>query len=120
MPGDSVCIPSAGSASATSTAVAAPAETTGCARTRSSTKPQTRDCPPARWRRRPTNGTRPFSVQPFSPSHESIAGRNVSEPIIATATTVMVPTPKETNTDEPDSSIPAIEVSTMKPDTTTA
>ena len=27
------------------------------------------------------NGTRPFSVQPFWPSHDSIAGRNVSEPM---------------------------------------
>ena len=67
-----------------------------------------------------TIGTRPFSVQPFSPSQESIAGRNVSDPITATATTAIVPTPNDTNTDEPESSMPPIEMSTTKPDTTIA
>ena len=120
MPGDSVCMPSAGSASATSSAVATPAEMSGRARTRSRIQLHARDWPPPRWRIRPRIGTRPFSVQPFSPSQESIAGRNVSEPTTATATTVIVPTPNETNTDEPDRSMPAIEISTMKPDTTIA
>ena len=113
-------MPSAGSAIATSSSAARPAETFGRARTWSSIQPHARDLPPPRWRSRPSTGTRPFSVHPLSPSHDSIAGRNVSEPITATATTIMVPTPNETNTAEPDSSIPAIEMSTTKPDTTIA
>ena len=39
-------------------------------------------------RRRCTNGIRPFSTR--SPSFESTAGRTVSEPSIATATTIIV------------------------------
>ena len=113
-------MPSAGRASATSTAAATPAEIFGRASTRSRIQPQVRERPPPRWRSRPRTGTRPFSVQPFSPSHDSIAGRNVSEPTTATATTVIVPTPNERKIDEPDSSMPAIEISTMKPDTTIA
>ena len=115
-----MCMPSAGSAVATSSSAASPADTFGRASTRSSTQLHARERPPPRWRSRPRTGTRPFSVQPFSPSQESIAGRKVSEPMTATATTIIVPTPKEMNTAEPDRSIPAIEMSTMKPDTTIA
>ena len=52
--------------------------------------PQMRPSLPSR-RRRPTNGTRPLSTR--SPSHASTAGRTVSEPNMATATTMIVPRP---------------------------
>ena len=43
---------------------------------------------------------RPFST--LSPSRESRAGRTVSEPTIATATTIIVPTEKDMNVLSPD------------------
>ena len=54
--------------------------------------PQMRPSPSSR-RSRWTNGTRPRST--LSPSLESSAGNTVSEPSIATATTVIVATPKD-------------------------
>ncbi len=82
--------------------------------------PQTRDSPLVLWRRLATHGTRPFSVQPFWPSQESIAGSTVSEPITATATTRIVPMPKETNTALPARNMPAIAAMTVKPEISTA
>ena len=57
---------------------------------------------------------RPFSTR--SPSFESTAGRTVSEPIIATATTIIVPIDIEMNVLSPENSIPAIAISTVMPE----
>ena len=51
-----------------------------------------------------TNGTRPFSTR--SPSFESTAGRTVSEPSIATATTRIVPTANDMNVALPVRNMP--------------
>ena len=66
-------------------------------------------------RRRPTNGIRPFSTR--SPSFDRIAGSTVSEPSIATATTIIVPTEKDMNVLSPDRNIPAIAIRTVMPET---
>ena len=95
-------------------------DTTGRASTRSRIAPHTRDSPWLRWRRPPSQGTRPFSVQPFSPSHDSIAGSTVREPSTATATTRIVPTPKETKTALPARNMPAIATITVRPEIRTA
>ena len=79
--------------------------------------PQKRLSPPVR-RRRPRNGIRPFST--LSPSFESSAGSTVSEPSIATATTIIVPTEKDMNVLSPERNMPAIAIRTVMPDTSTA
>ena len=56
----------------------------------------------------------------LSPSLESTAGSTVSEPSIATATTSIVPTEKDMNVVSPDRNMPAIAISTVKPETSTA
>jgi hypothetical protein len=55
-----------------------------------------------------------------SPSVASSAGRKVTEPTIATATTIIVPIANEANVTLPVSSIPAIAIITVIPDTSTA
>jgi hypothetical protein len=65
-------------------------------------------------------GTRPFSSQFFSPRNESIAGRKVSDPSMATATTSVVPMPKPTKIGLPANSSPAIAVITVRPEISTA
>ena len=62
-----------------------------------------------------TNGIRPFSTR--SPSFESTAGRTVREPIIATATTSIVPTEKDMNVLSPERNMPAIAIRTVMPET---
>ncbi len=119
-PGLIVCRPSAGIASATISPPAITSETTGRARTRPTIAPQTRDSPLVRWRSLETYGTRPFSVQPLRPRNESIAGRTVSEPTIATATTRIVPTAKDSKTALPARNIPAIATMTVMPEMSTA
>ncbi len=64
------------------------------------------------------NGTRAFSIP--SPSLLSIAGRNVIEPSIATATTRIVPTAKEVKVELPARNMPAIAIITVTPETSTA
>ena len=64
------------------------------------------------------NGIRPFSTR--SPSQDKTAGSTVSEPIIATATTRIVPIPNEMNIWSPENSIPAIATITVMPETSTA
>ena len=59
-------------------------------------------------------GTRPFST--LSPSLESTAGRTVTEPSTATATTSIVPTAIEVKTALPAISMPAIAISTVTPE----
>ncbi len=49
-----------------------------------------------------------------------IAGRTVTEPMIATATTSIVPMPSEMNTALPVRSIPAMAVITVSPEIRTA
>ena len=119
-PGLTVFIENAGMESATSRPPARIAESSGRFRTRSRIAPQTRDSPLVLWRRLATHGTRPFSVQPFWPSQESIAGSTVSEPITATATTRIVPMPNETNTALPARNMPAMAAMTVKPEISTA
>ena len=59
------------------------------------------------------NGTRNRST--LSPSAERIAGRTVSEPITATATTIIVATPKGANP-SPAKSKPPIATMTIAPE----
>ena len=73
---------------------------------------------PAMRRMRWRNGIRPFSTR--SPSLESTAGSTVSEPSIATATTSIVPTEKDMNVLSPERNMPAIAISTVMPETSTA
>ena len=107
----------AGAARARRIAVAATTETTGRRRTRSRIAPQTRSSPSLR-RSRCTNGTRPFSTR--SPSFESSAGSTVSEPIIATATTIIVPIENDMNVLSPEKNMPAIAIMTVMPEIRTA
>ena len=83
---------SAGNASTTSTAADATAETSGCFRAGVRIADQKRFSPLGR-RSRLRNGMRPFSTR--SPSFESSAGSTVSEPSIATATTIIVAIPND-------------------------
>ena len=72
------------------------------------------------WRRLATHGTRPFSVQPFWDRKESIAGSTLTEPSMATATTMIVPTPNEEKTALPARNMPAIAAITVRPEMSTA
>ena len=81
-------------------------------------QPQTLDSPWFEWRRLPRIGTRPFST--LSPSLESTAGSTVTEPSTATATTSIVPIAIEVKTALPAISMPAIAISTVTPETSTA
>ncbi len=83
---------STGRASTISTPAEATTATTGCRSTGLRMADQKRFSPPSR-RSRWRNGILPFST--LSPSRESSAGSTVSEPSIATATTVIVATPNE-------------------------
>ena len=117
MPGLAVLMATAGSASVTSTAVEATAAPTGRRMTASSTGPQTRPRPSfeaSRWR----YGMRPFST--LSPSLASNAGSTVSEPIIATSTTIIVPTEKDMKVLSPERNIPAMAIITVMPEIRTA
>ena len=107
----------AGIVSATSKAVAAPPNTTGWRITAPTTAAQKRESPSlARMRAR--NGIRPRSTR--SPSLANTAGRTVSEPISAMATTSTVPMPKDAKVGEPIRNMPAIAVITTKPENSTA
>ena len=64
------------------------------------------------------NGMRPLSTR--SPSFESRAGRTVSEPIIATPTTRIVPVAIEAKPLSPVKYMPAMAAMTVKPETSTA
>ena len=112
-----VCRLSAGIASTIRTAVAPIAETSGRRRTALRIAPQRRPCPSSLLSR-PMSGTRTLSTR--SPSHDSIAGRTVSEPIIATATTIIVPMANDMNVLSPEKNIPAIAIITVTPEMRTA
>ena len=109
--GSCVCIVSVGMASATSAPPERTAAIAGCLITPSSTKPQTRD---SRAPLRPRNGIRPLSTR--CSSFPSSAGRIDSEPISATATISIAPTAIEVNTAFPVNSIPAMAISTVRPE----
>src|SRR3954447_16991934 len=113
-PLSAVCIPSAGSARTIRMPADATAETAGRLSTRARTAPHRCDSPWLRWRRRATNGTRPFST--LSPSLESSAGSTVSEPTTATATTRIVPTANDSNTLLPARNMPAMAIITVIPE----
>ena len=61
---------------------------------------------------------RPFSI--LSPSFDSRAGRTVSEPIIATATTTIVPVANDVKSGSPPRYIPPIANITVQPEISTA
>ena len=115
-PDVAVWIWSVGIASVASAATARVAESAGRRSTGVSTLLQIRPSPAGR-RSLPSSGIRPFSTR--SPSFESTAGRTVSEPIIATATTIIVPIDIEMNVLSPENSIPAIAIITVAPETST-
>ena len=104
---------SVGIASAASNPAASAAATPGRRSTGVRTADQIRFSPA--WRRsRPSSGTRPFSTR--SPSFDSTAGRTVSDPIIATATTIIVAIENDSNVLSPENSIPAIAIITVAPE----
>ena len=59
----------------------------------------------------------PFSI--LSPSRDISAGSTVSEPIIATPTTIIVAMPNERYVLSPENSIPAIATITVAPEIST-
>ncbi len=63
-------------------------------------------------------GTPPFSTR--SPSQDRIAGRTVSDPTSATATTRIVPVANDWKVGVPAKYIPAIAIITVNPETSTA
>jgi hypothetical protein len=114
VPVSTVCIPNAGIASTTSTAADAIADSHG----RRSTLPRTHAharLSPVELRRPCSSGTRPFSTR--SPSQARIAGTTVIEPIIATATTMIAPTPSAVKVRPPAKNMPAMATITVKPET---
>ena len=90
---------------------------TGLRSTRSSTKPQKRDSLAACFLR-PKYGMRPQSTR--SPSFESDAARTVTEPITAQRTTSIVPIAIPVKILLSAMNIPAIAISTVAPEMTTA
>ena len=117
-PLSAVCRCNAGSASTRSSAVDATVAITGWRRTGLRIAPQKRLPSPLSFRSRCRNGILPFST--LSPSRERIAGSTVSEPIIATATTIIVPIANDMNVLSPESNMPAIAMITVKPEISTA
>ena len=114
MDGAPVRMPSAGPASASRPSTAAPPNSSGLRTTWRTSAPHTRDGR-ASVRRRPRNGIRPRSAH--GPSRDSSAGRNVSEPMTATPTTMIVPTAIPVNRSIPVSSSPAMDTITVSPET---
>jgi len=111
-----VCRWNTGSASTISTPPASAAAATGCARVGLRIAFQKR-LPPASFRSRCTNGIRPLSTR--GPSFDSRAGSTVSEPSIATPTTIIVAIPNERYVLSPAKNSPAIAISTVKPEMST-
>ena len=59
-------------------------------------------------------------VSTLSPSRCSSAGSTVSEPIIAASTTIIVPSPIVVKSELPETNMPAIAISTVAPEISTA
>ena len=57
------------------------------------------------------------SLAPTIPASASTAGTTVTEPIIATATTMIAPTPSAVKVRPPAKNMPAMATMTVKPDT---
>ena len=110
MPDCAVCRWSTGTAIASSTAADPAAAITGWRSAGVSSFDHTRFSPLGR-RSRPRNGMRPFSTR--SPSFDRSAGSTVSEPSIAIATTMIVPTPNERKVRSPEKNSPAIAAMTV-------
>ncbi len=109
-----VCMPSAGTASAPSTKTAV----SSAARGRFVTAPAIAAQARPRRGRLPKPGRRPRLI--LSPSSASTAGRTVTEPITAIATTAIVPSAMLAKTDRPVTSRPASATMTVSPETTIA
>ena len=108
---------SAGAARASRTPPATMIETSGRRRTCPRIQPQTRESPlslPSR----ESSGTRLLWTR--WPSLTSTAGRIVSEPSTATATTRMEPVANEKLSASPDRYMPAVAIMTVKPEMSTA
>ena len=115
-PDCAVCSWSVGIASVASNAAARMAATAGRRSTGVRMADQTRLSPD--WRRsRPSSGIRPFSTR--SPSFDRTAGSTVSEPTIATATTIIVAIENDSNVLSPENNIPAIAIITVAPEINT-
>jgi hypothetical protein len=114
MAGSPSRIPVAGTASASSAITATPPQATGRAATARASAPHTRDGRAAA-RLRPRNGMRPASA--FGPSHDSSAGRTVSEPMTAIPITAIVATAMAWNSAAPPRNSPAIAAITVRPET---
>ena len=117
MPGSCRCKVASGVARASSATAARPPSARGRRVTAVTTARQVRDglavaC------LRPRNGTRARSVA--LPSSESSAGRKVSEPRTAMATTSMVPMATPSNTWNPVTNSPAMHAITVRPAATMA
>ena len=115
--GSFVCIPSAGVAAAIKMPPARKIAVTGRRSTRSSTNDQKRESPAACFLR-PMNGMRPRST--LSPSLESEAASTVTDPITAQRTTSIVPSAIDVKMRLPAMNMPAIAISTVAPEITTA
>ncbi len=115
--GSFVCMPRTGVAAATRSPPARTSESTGRRSTRSRTKPQKRDSPAACFFL-PTSGIRPRSTR--SPSFASIAGRTVTDPMTAERTTSIVPIAMPVKMRLPAMNSPAIAISTVAPEMSTA
>ena len=115
-PESAVWMWSTGIASTTSTAPAATSDASGRFSTRSSSHDHARGSPVRLSGL--MKGTRPLFTR--SPSLERIAGRTVSEPTTAIATTRIVPVANETKVAAPPRYMPAIAAITVTPDTSTA
>jgi hypothetical protein len=102
----------------TRSAVASTSDSTGRLRTRSTIAAQSPPSPRSALLMRRLNGTRPHSTR--SPSFESTAGRTVSEPSTAIATTTIVPVANEMNVALPVMYMPAMAIITVRPETSTA
>ena len=113
-----VCRLKAGIAITTRTPVPSTREMTGRLSTRSTMADQSPASPRSPLRMRCLNGTRPQSTR--SPSFDSTAGRTVSEPSTAIATTMIVPVANDMKVALPVTYIPAIAMITVPPETSTA
>ena len=117
MPGSCRCSVASGVARAISATAARPPSASGRRVTAVTTARQSRDGRAVACRR-PRNGTRARSVA--LPSSDSSAGRKVSEPRTATATTIMVPIATPSKTWNPVTNSPAMHAITVRPAATMA
>ena len=111
MLGLETCIPSAGTASATSNPPDRHAASTGRRSTRSTSAAQKRESPSVRMRG--SRGMRPRSIR--GPSSCNTAGNTVTDPAIAQTTTAIVPLAIPLKMLDPIANCPAIAIATVVP-----